>query len=45
MGYSVSCAACDFEATFETVDEVLDRQAEHRAKYSDEHVLEFEADR
>ena len=45
MGYSVSCAACDLEETFETVDEVLDRQAEHRAERTREHVLEFEVER
>ena len=45
VAYHVSCSACDFEATIETVDDILDRQAEHRREHSDDHVLEFEVDR
>lgn len=45
MGYRVSCAECDLDEAIATVDDILDRQAEHRREYSDAHVLEFEIDR
>lgn len=42
MVYQVSCAECGLNETMETVDEILDRQAEHRREHSNDHVLEFE---
>ena len=45
MDYQASCAECDLDETIETVNEILNRQAEHRREYSDDHVLEFEVDR
>ena len=45
MGYHVSCAECGLDETLRTVDDVLDRQAEHRRERSGAHVLEFEVDR
>ena len=45
VGYHVSCAECGLDETLHSVDDVLDRQAEHRRERSDAHVLEFEIDR
>lgn len=43
MAFYASCAECGFEANVETVNEVLDRQVNHRREYDANHVLEFEA--
>ncbi len=44
MTYHVTCAECELDETLETVDDILDRQAEHRRERSDDHVLEFEVE-
>lgn len=42
MVYLVSCTGCDFEEEIEGLEEVLNRQESHEAKFAGDHFVEFE---
>lgn len=42
MVYLVSCTACDLEDEIETLEDVLNRQESHEAKFGSDHFVEFE---
>lgn len=41
MTYQVTCPVCGHHDDIEDLDDVLDRQAEHREEYGDHHIFEF----